>query len=179
MGFLASQHAYSQRYDRIITDAPRKSKVVDDTVIWDSDLRTHWSKVLKYLELTGRNGVIVNPKKFQFSSREVDFAGFRDTASGVKPLPKYIDAIATFPRPRTFTDVRAWFGLVNQVSCYGKTATLMMPFKHLLRPKVSFQWSPELEDAFIRSKAAIVREIEEGGEIFDPSHRTCLSPDSY
>ena len=175
MGFLTSQDAYSDRYDRIIADVPRKSKVVDDTVIWDCDLRTHWSRVLEYLELVGRNGVIQNPDKFQFSSREVD--GFRVSASGVKPLPRYLDAVATFPRPRSITDVRAWFGLVNQVSCYGKTAALMMPFKHLLSPKVPFQWNAKLEDAFTRSKAAIVHEIEEGVEIFDPRRRTCLSPD--
>ena len=177
MGFLASQDAYSERYDRIIADVPRKSKVVDDTVLWDGDLRTHWSRVLEYLELTGRNGVILDPTKFQFCSQEVDFAGFRITATEVKPMRKYIDAIATFPRPKTITDVRAWFGLINQVSCYGQTATLMRPFKHLLSPKVPFQWSPELEDAFSRSKAAIIREIEEGVEIFDPRRRTCLSPD--
>ena len=47
MGFLTSQDAYSDRYDRIIADVPRKSKVVDDTVIWGCDLRTHWSRVLE------------------------------------------------------------------------------------------------------------------------------------
>ena len=177
MGFLASQDAYSERYDRIIADVPRKSKVVDDTVLWDDDIRTHWSRTLDYLELTGRNGVILNPTKFQFCSRDVDFAGFRITASGVKPLRKYLDAIATFPRPKTITDVRAWFGLVNQVSCYGRMTALMLPFKHLLSPKVPFRWTPELEDAFRLSRAAIVREIEEGVEIFDPRRRTCLSPD--
>ena len=177
MGFLASQDAYSERYDRIIADVPRKSKVVDDTVLWDDDIRTHWSRVLDYLELTGRNGMVLNPTKFQFCSKDVDFAGFHITASGVKPLRKYLDAIAAFPRPKTITDVRAWFGLVNQVSCYSKTTAMMIPFKHLLSPKVPFRWTPELEDAFRLSKEAIVREIEEGVEIFDPRRRTCLSPD--
>ena len=177
MGFLASQDAYTERYDAIIADVPRKSKCVDDTILWDDDVKTHWHRVIEYLELVGRNGVVLNPTKFQFGSLEVDFAGFRITATEVKPLPKYLHAIANFPRPATITDVRAWFGLVNQVSHYGRTTAVMAPFKPLLSPKVNFDWTPELEEAFRRSKEAIVKEITEGVEIFDPSRRTCLTPD--
>ncbi|KAK3875649.1 hypothetical protein Pcinc_019503 [Petrolisthes cinctipes] len=177
MGFLASQDAYTQRYDAIITDVPRKTKCVDDTIMWDTDLKEHWWRVIDYLELLGRNGVILNPAKFQFASTEAEFAGFQITKTGVKPLPKYLNAIATFPRPSNITDFRAWFGLVNQVSHYGRTTDMMAPFKPLLSPKVSFKWDSELEEAFQRSKKAIVDEIEAGVEIFDPSKRTCLNPD--
>ncbi|KAK4305128.1 hypothetical protein Pmani_022960 [Petrolisthes manimaculis] len=177
MGFLASQDAYTQRYDSIITDVPRKTKCVDDTIMWDTDLNEHWWRVIDYLELVGRNGVILNPAKFQFASKEAEFAGFQITKTGVKPLPKYLNAIATFPRPSNITDVRAWFGLVNQVSHYGRTTDMMAPFKPLLSPKVSFKWDSELEEAFQRSKKAIIDEIETGVEIFDPSKRTCLNPD--
>ncbi|KAK4317363.1 hypothetical protein Pmani_011526 [Petrolisthes manimaculis] len=177
MGFLASQDAYTQRYDSIITDVPRKTKCVDDTIMWDTDLNEHWWRVIDYLELVGRNGVILNPAKFQFASKEAEFAGFQITKTGVKPLPKYLNAIATFPRPSNITDVRAWFGLVNQVSHYGRTTDMMAPFKPLLSPKVSFKWDSELEEAFQRSKKAIIDEIEIGVEIFDPSKRTCLNPD--
>ena len=88
MGFLASQDAYTERFDAIITDVPRKSKCVDDTVMWDDDLEEHWWRVMDFLELVGRNGVVLNPGKFQFSSMVVDFAGFRVTASEVEPLAK-------------------------------------------------------------------------------------------
>ncbi|KAK3885060.1 hypothetical protein Pcinc_010714 [Petrolisthes cinctipes] len=177
MGFLASQDAYTQRYDTIITDVPRKTKCVDDTIMWDTDLKEHWWRVIDYLELVGRNGVILNPAKFQFASTEAEFAGFQITKTGVKPLPKYLNAIATFPRPSNITDVRAWFGLINQVSHYGRTTDMMAPFKPLLSPKVSFKWDSELEEAFQRSKKAIVDEIEAGVEIFDPGKLTCLNPD--
>ena len=177
MGFLASQDAYTERFDAIIADVPRKSKCVDDTILWDRNLEEHWWRVISYLELVGKNGIVLNPTKFQFSASEVDFAGFHITTSEVKPLAKYLDAIATFPRPTSISDVRAWFGLVNQVSHYGRTTRLMEPFKPLLSPKTPFYWSPELEKAFTHSKTAISDEIREGVQIFDPSRRTCLSPD--
>ena len=177
MGFLASQDAYTERFDAIIADVPRKSKCVDDTVMWDDNLEAHWWRVVDFLELVGSSGVVLNPTKFQFASTDVDFAGFRLTASEVKPLAKYIDAIKSFPRPNNISDVRAWFGLVNQVSQYGRTARLMAPFKPLLSPKTRFVWNQSLEDAFERSKTDIVKEIEKGVEIFDPARRTCLCPD--
>lgn len=37
-GFLASGDGYTHRYDRIIADIPRKTKCVDDTLLWDESL---------------------------------------------------------------------------------------------------------------------------------------------
>ena len=84
--------------------------------MWDRDLEEHWWRVIDYLELLGRNGIILSPEKFQFSSHEIDFAGFRVTDHEVKPLPKYLDAIRDFPRPTNISDVCSWLGLVNQVA---------------------------------------------------------------
>ena len=177
MGFLASQDAYTDGYDAIIADVPRKTKCVDDTVLWDADTDTHWWRVIDYLERVGSNGVILNPAKFQFSLPDVDFAGFRVTATGIKPLPRYLDAISAFPTPTGIAGVRAWFVLVNQVARYGRITDLMAPFKHLFSPKTTFHWTAQLDAAFSTSKTASIQEVENGVEIFDPDRRTCISPD--
>ena len=176
-GFVASGDAYNARYDQIIEDVPRKTKCVDDAMLWDDWMEEHWWRILKYLNLLGDNGIIASPKKFQFSKRVVDFAGFVVGETTVQPLPKYIDAIRNFSRPTCISDVRAWFGLVNQVSRYGRLAELMHPFKKLLSPKTKFKWDEELELAFEQSKLSIISAIEEGVEIFDLSRTTLLSPD--
>ena len=54
----------------------RKTRCVDDVAMWDQDLEAHWWRVIDYLELVGKNGIILSPEKFQFSSHEIDFAGF-------------------------------------------------------------------------------------------------------
>lgn len=176
-GYMASGDGYTHRYDRIITDIPRKTKCVDDTALWDNDLEQHWWRMIDYLELTGREGIVLNPRKFQFAREEIDFAGFRITKDNVKPLPKYLESIASFPRPKSIADIRAWFGLVNQVSHYNKLVNIMAPFKPLLSPKTRFEWTDELDVAFNRSKAELVEAIKHGVRIFDPLRRTCLSSD--
>ena len=80
-GYVASGDAYSHRYDRVIADVLRKTKVVDDTAHWDKieDLEEHWWRVIDYRDLCANAGIILNPLKFQFCEREIDFAGFRIT----------------------------------------------------------------------------------------------------
>ena len=176
-GFKAAGDGYNQRYDNLIADIARKSKCVDDVIIWDENLEKHWWRIIDYLILVGTNGIILNPQKFQFCHREVEFAGFLITEEDVKPLPKYLDAIREFPRPTNISEIRSWFGLVNQVSHYGKLTDLMAPFKPLLSPKTRFHWDEVLEHAFQESKLEIVKAIEEGVKIFDPCRITALSPD--
>ena len=178
-GYVASGDAYNLRYDEIISDVKRKTKCVDDSLIWDADeeLADHWWRTLDYLTLVGENGIILSPKKFQFCQKEVTFAGFVIGATTVKPLPKYIDSIKNFQRPTTISEARSWFGLVNQVSRYGRLAEIMFPFKELLSPKSKFKWTEEMEAAFEQSKLSIISAIEEGVEIVDPNRTTLLSPD--
>ena len=74
-------------------------------------------------------------------------------------------------------DIRAWFGLVNQVAHCGKLIEITAPFKALLSPKTPFRWDEVLEDAFQASELELIEAIKHGVQIFDPKRKTCLSPD--
>lgn len=158
-GFLSSGDGYTHRYDRIIADVPRKTKCVDDTAMWDTDLTEHWWWMIDYLCLVGNEGIILKPAKFQCAQKDIEFAGFRISVDQVKPLPKYIESIKAFPQPKSIKDIRAWFGLVNQISHYNKLIDITRSFKPYLSPKVFFEWTAELNEAFIRSKEGIIDAI--------------------
>ena len=107
----------------------------------------------------------------------MEFAGFEITPDSVRPYEKYIKAILDFPTLTNDTDVRSWFGLVNQVSYAFSMTEKMLPFRELLKPSVTFVWTDALKRAFDESKAVIASKIEEGIRIFDPSKPTCLATD--
>ena len=107
---------------------------------------------LDYLILCSMNGIILNPDKLQFARKTVDFAGFRISQSSIEPLPKYIDAIKDFPTPKSITDIRSWFGLVNQVSNYAQLRDMMQPFRKFLSPKIPFEWDEDLQKIFTFKK---------------------------
>jgi len=142
-----------------------------------SDLEQHWWRTIDFLTRVSQAGIILHPDKFQFAERTVDFAGFRVSHSAIEPLPKYLDTIRDFPSPTNTTDIRSWFGLVNQVSNYAQLRDIMAPFKLFLSPCSKFSWSPELESAFQKSKESIIESIRQGVEIYDMQRRTCLHPD--
>ena len=176
-GFLSSGDGYNRRVDAILSDFERKERCVDDTVFYDDELETHWWRTIKFLSTCGAAGIVLNPDKFQFAQREVDFAGFRITESKIQPLPKYIEAILSFPTPTSTTDIRSWFGLINRVANYAQLREELKLFKPFLSPRHQFFWSPVLDKAFENSKRSIVNAILKGVEIFDMSRPTCLRPD--
>ena len=48
--------------------------------------------MIHYLRLMASQGITLNPSKFQFSQRNIEFGGFYITSDEVKPA-KYLNAI--------------------------------------------------------------------------------------
>ncbi len=176
-GYIASGDGYTRRFDEIVSDIPRKTKCVDDALLYSNDIEQAFFHAVEWLDTCGRNGVTLNPTKFTFAKKTVEFAGFEITPHTVRPCPQFLEAIQNFPTPQNITDVRSWFGLVNQVSYAFAVAERMLPFRNLLKPGTPFQWTEELERLFIESKAQIINEIHKGEVIFDRTKPTCLATD--
>ena len=105
------------------------------------------------------------------------FLGFRISDTGIKPTKEFTESILSFPTPKTLTDIRSWFGCINQISYSFATAPIMAPFRHLLSSKVPFQWSEELQKAFDASKLEILSQCDHGVRTFNPNLPTALCTD--
>ena len=151
-GYISSGDGYTRRYDEIVSDVPQKTKCVDDTLLWADTIEESFHQACNWLTLCGPHGITLNPLKFQFPSPSVEFAGFEITADSVKPCQKFTRAIKDFPTPKNLTDVRSWFGLVNQVAYAFSMTTTMLPFRDLLKPSQPFRWDEGLQHAFEESK---------------------------
>jgi len=158
-----------------VAEIPNKTKCIDDTLLWADDLTNSFFQAVEWLDTCGNNGITLNPEKFVFGTDVVEFAGFEITMDTVRPCQRYITAIRDFPKPTSITDVRSWFGLINQVSFAFAATDRMVPFRELLKPGTPFQWTNELEQIFNESKSLIISEIQEGVQIFDKSKLTCLT----
>ena len=176
-GYLASGDGYTRRYDAIVSDIQNKTKCIDDALLWANNLEENYYQVTNWLDVCGRHGIVLNPEKFQFGKEQVEFAGFLIGPSKVRPATHLTDAIRHFPTPASITDIRAWFGLLNQVAYTFSTSDCMQPFRELLKPKANFIWTDELNKLFAESKDHIISEMEKGVEIFDKNRPTCLATD--
>jgi len=176
-GYIASGDGYTRRYDEIVADIPQKTKCIDDALLWADDLEESFWQSVNWLNVCGENGVTLNPNKFVFGADDVEFAGFEITLTDVRPCSKYLETILNFPTPNNRTDIRSWFGLVNQVSYAFSMTKRMEPFRRFLKPGTPFAWDDEMDEIFQESKRVIIAEIEKGVRIFDLSKPTCLATD--
>ncbi|VDH97838.1 Hypothetical predicted protein [Mytilus galloprovincialis] len=147
-GFMASGDAYNQRFDAIISNFNDKVKCVDDTCMWANSIEAAFFQACEWLDLCARNGITLNPKKFQFAQDTVNFAGLTITLTNIRPSTKFLDAISNFPTPTDITGARAWFGLINQGAYAFAMARQMKPFRALLKPSTTFCWTNELDEVF-------------------------------
>ena len=176
-GFLASGDAYTRRYDDLIKDIPNKIKCVDDVLMWDDDIQSAYFHTFDYLLLCEKNGITINKDKFQFAQDVADFAGLKITSDGIRPSDKLLKAIRDFPTPTDITGARSWFGIVNQIAWAYSNASIMQPFRDLVKPNSKFYWDSTLQKLFEESKNQLVASAIEGIKSFDKSKNTCLQTD--
>ena len=176
-GFLAAQDAYNHRFDLITRDFKNKKRCVDDSIIWGETIEETFFRTCEYLTLTGGAGIIMNPEKFIFCQKRLEFLGFELTEDGVEPGKELLKSISEFPRPTDISGIRSWFGLVEQVAWAFSKTDVMNPLRHLLSPQSDFLWTQEINDAFEKSKQEIIEAVKNGVKAFDPKRITCLATD--
>ena len=177
MGFHASGDAYTRRFDDITMVFKSVSRCVDDSLLTDKSIEEAFYHTFEYLKLCSDNGIVFNERKFVFAEEEVEFAGFVITMDGYRPPTKITDAITSFPVPKTLTDMRSWFGLVNQVNYALAQCEMMAPFRELLSKKKKFYWDETLNRLFEESKGKIISLIKDGIKTFELNRVTCVTTD--
>ena len=166
-GFHGSGDGYTHRTDIITEGFPRKRKCIDDSLLYDESTEDAFWHTVDYIIHCHKNGVIFNWKKFRFAMDEVDFAGFTITTDGIKPTKQMMGAIESFPQPKNITDLRSFFGLVNQVNYVFASSEMLQPFRELLKKNSEWCWDQELDTIFENTKRFIVQEISDGIKTFE------------
>ena len=176
-GLLSAGDGYTQRFDEIINGFPNHLKCVDDSILWSDNIESNFFATCAFIDKCSAGGIIFNRDKFVFGQMELDYLGFTITRQGIKPTAAFVENISTFPVPKSITDVRSWFGCVQQISYTFAVSEVMLPFRQLLRPQVPFQWNDELDRAFVASKEEIIRQCERGVRLFSMTAPTGLATD--
>ena len=139
--------------------------MVDNTLIWDKSPDENFHSVCKMLKTYGEAGLVFNSDKFQFCQDVVQFAGLEVTERGVRPARNFLNALLHLSTPNNISDVRASFGMINQVSYAFSMSSVMEPFCHLLKPVNAFIWSPLLQKCFANAKRMSFQQSKKGYSI--------------
>ena len=181
MGHCAAQDAFTKRFDDVVANVHRKLKCVDDTLLYDTNVADPFWHCYDLLETCARGGVTLRPDKFRFCRRNVEFAGYHLDWEQYQRGEELVKSITEFQMPSqpSITDIRSWFGLVNQVAPFLAVAPLMEPFRELLKKPAakSVYWDTQLRSIFEETRSTIGQLASEGLRYYDITRPTMVITD--
>lgn len=127
----------------------------DDILIYSKTWAEHLHHLELVLQLLSDHQLCAKLSKCVFGQEEVEYLGHIVAHHGVRVDPTKIDAMKTWPHPKTLKSLRGFLGLTGYyrkfVKDYGKIAA---PLTALLK-KDAFSWTPVAETAFEQLKQAM------------------------
>ena len=130
---------------------------LDDILVASTTPEQHTAHLRALFERLCKHGVTINADKSEFGKSNISFLGHAISATGIRPLADKVQAIADYPEPSSFKQLRSFSGLVNFYRRFiPNCASLMQPLTDLLRGHTKkFVLSEDARTAFASLKQAI------------------------
>ena len=109
MGLSSSLDEWCRHSDRAIQGFPFTKKIVDDILVWGSNLPELYDRIRLIAKRCEELNIALSKRKLEIGSEKISFAGLLLTAKGVKPDPARVSALSDFPVPKDVTVVRSFF----------------------------------------------------------------------
>ena len=131
---------------------------IDDIVIYSDDWNTHLKRLRKLFLALRKAKLIVNLRKSAFAKAKIIYLGHEIGYGKVSPRDVNIESIINFPIPKTKRDVRSFMGMCGYYRRFVENfADIAKPLTLLTKKTVSFKWSSECNQAFIKLKAILTK----------------------
>ena len=150
---------------------------LDDILIFSRDPAQHEEHVREVLRRLIANNLYAKAEKCEFSKSSTEFLGFIVSADGIAMAPSKVDAVLSWPEPRTVTDLQAFLGFANFYRRFVQGySRIIIPLTRLLKKDAIFAFDTPARVAFQALKTAftsapILRH-------FDPSLKTIIESDA-
>lgn len=86
---------------------------LDDILIFSKSSKEHREHLKIVLQRLRDYGLIINLEKCVFGKSQVKFLGHLINSQGVQPLPEKVEAIRSFPKPKTQKQLRRFLSTLN------------------------------------------------------------------
>ncbi|GJY95378.1 ty3-gypsy retrotransposon protein [Tanacetum coccineum] len=131
----------------------------DDILVYSPTEEAHFKHLQHVLETLHKNAFHAKPSKCTFGVQRLAFLGHIISAQGVEPEPEKIEAIQSWPKPRSMTTLRAFLGLTGYYRRFVKGyANVASPLTDILRQE-KFSWSDAAHNAFLQLKSDMANMI--------------------
>jgi hypothetical protein len=156
-GLTNAPATFQSLMNSILSDFLRKFALVffDDILIYSTSLSDHVNHLKTVLEVLRQNKLFAKLSKCTFGQTEIDYLGHIISKDGVATDPSKLQIIQQWPSPTTITQLRAFLGLTGYYRRFTRGhGIIYRPLFNALK-KISFEWSPQQENAFRHLKKVI------------------------
>lgn len=182
-GISCAPELFQKIMEKMLIPCDGAVNFIDDILVFGRNKAEHDARLAQVLQVLKDNNVLLNKTKCTFNVKKVQFLGHELSSDGIKPLDKYVKAIATFRPPETVEEIQSFLGLVNFVGKWiPNLSTLTEPIRRLLKnkinknSKITAYWLNEQSVAFNKLKQSLTKIPTLG--YYDPKDRTQIIADA-
>ena len=122
---------------------------LDDILVYSTNCEDHLSHIKQVFTRLRQYNLYCKASKCTFFQVEVDFLGYVVTKGGFAISPSKVEAIQSWPVPKSRTQLRGFLGLSNYCRKFVPDfSEIVLPLTSLTSDKVPFSWSQDAENAF-------------------------------
>ncbi|XP_006821806.1 uncharacterized protein LOC102801680 [Saccoglossus kowalevskii] len=112
-GLSSAPSAFQKILASVLSDCEGAVHLIDDVAIHGANQAEHDQHLNTVLNKLRKYNLTLNRDKCEFSKDEIDFVGYRVSASGVLPLQSNTKAIMDLPEPANVKELQSFPGTTN------------------------------------------------------------------
>ena len=129
---------------------------LDDVIVFSRTFEEHIVRLHQVFSRIKGANLKLSPTKCRLFCHEVGYLGHIVSKDGVATDPKKIEAISSWPVPRTTKEVRSFVGLCSYYRRFVRGfADIARPLHRATEANREFYWSSECQEAFDKLKKAL------------------------
>ena len=122
---------------------------VDDILIHSSTFDEHLVHLQNVFDRLNDFNLKLQPKKCKFGAKRVEYLGHYFSKNGIEVNPSKVEAVKTYPVPKTRKQLKAFLGLTNYYRRFVKDyAKITAPLNCLLKKDTEYNWTSVCDEAF-------------------------------
>ncbi|CCO36711.1 Retrotransposable element Tf2 155 kDa protein type 1 [Rhizoctonia solani AG-1 IB] len=129
---------------------------LDDILIFSKNPAEHTNHVREVLQRLARNQLFCKPSKCHFHVSTVEYLGIRISPLGFSMDEKKVEAVTSWPTPRSVKQVQAFLGFVNYLRRFiPDFSSIARPLHNLTQKDKPWNWGESEEESFQELKRRV------------------------